>query len=114
MRELGPIIELVVSWVITTALTFVIVLLDERYLLKGEKLERAWIPSSRDAAIVAFGVLALPIHFIKTRTSFRSALGILGFPFGLILGVTAVFIVAFIGSLVLEAVAWMLGLPSPS
>lgn len=62
-------IELLLSWVVTTALLFVIVIVDERRMPE-ERLERAWPPSSRDAAIVALGVLALPFHFARTRGRF--------------------------------------------
>ena len=34
-----------------------------------EQLERAWNDASFWAAIVAFGPLCIPIHFIKTRRS---------------------------------------------
>lgn len=112
LRELGPIIELVVSWFITNALTFLVVILDERYLLKGERLERAWIPSSRDAAIVAFGIFALPVHFIKTRTSL-SLYGIfVGLPLGVLLSLVALGIVIGVSTLVLNVFAMILGLPN--
>jgi hypothetical protein len=110
MRGGGEVIELVLSWIVTTGLSFLIVLLDERWMSEA-KLERAWPPPSRDAALIAFGVLALPIHFIKTRGHLRSVRGILGFPLGLAMGVLAVVFVGFVGSLVLEGVARLTGLP---
>ena len=48
--------------------------------LKGERLARAWPDSSLWAAVVAFGPLCVPVHFIRTR---RSAAGV-----GLALGWT--------------------------
>jgi hypothetical protein len=111
MTEAGPIIELLASWMVTTALTFLVVILDERRLSE-ERLERAWPPTSRDAAIVAFGPLALPIHFIKTRGHLKSARGLLGLLLGLALGAAAVLLVAFVSGLVLEGLTAVLGLPS--
>jgi hypothetical protein len=67
---------MVISWALTTAALFAIVLFDERRM-RPEHLERAWPPSSRNAALVVFGVLAIPIHFIRTRRSLAGvALGI--------------------------------------
>jgi hypothetical protein len=109
LREAGPVIELLISWVVTTALTFLVVILDERHLSE-ERLERAWPPTSRDAAIAVFGVLALFVHFIKTRGHLRSARGALGFPLGLALGAIAVVLVAFVSGLLLDGVAALLGL----
>jgi hypothetical protein len=106
----GQVIEIVLSWIVTNALTFVVVIADERRL-REDQLERAWKPSSRDAAIVAFGVLSLPVHFIKTRGHFRSIWGILGFPFGLFLGLVEIVEVALIGDAILTSIAWVLGLP---
>jgi hypothetical protein len=112
LRELGPILELLLSWIVTNALTFAVVILDERYLLKGERLERAWIPSSRDAAIIAFGIFALPVHFIKTRTSL-SLYGIfVGLPIGFLLSIVALGIVIGVSTLVLNLLALVLGLPT--
>jgi hypothetical protein len=102
---------LVFSWLLTTALAFVVILLDERRMSE-DKLERAWPPSSRDAALVAFGILALPIHFIKTRGHLRSVRGVLGYPLGFAMGVIALLIVAFVSGLLLEGIAYVLGLPT--
>lgn len=41
--------------------------------LTGEPLARAWPDASLWAAVVVFGPLCLPVHFIRTR---RSLLGI--------------------------------------
>jgi hypothetical protein len=42
--------------------------------LSGEPLSRSWPDTSLWSAVVAFGPLSVPIHFIRTR---RSAWGIL-------------------------------------
>ena len=42
--------------------------------LQGEPLARAWPDASLWAAVVVFGPLCVPVHFIKTR---RSWLGLL-------------------------------------
>ena len=64
-----------------------------------------------DAAIIAFGVLALPVHFIKTRTHFRSPIGLLGIPLGLLLGAIAVVVVALVSGLIVTGVDLVLGIP---
>jgi hypothetical protein len=107
----GEVIALVLSWIVTNALTFLVVIVDERRMDEATR-ERAWPPPSRDAAIVAFGVLALPIHFIKTRGHLQSARGVLGFPLGLVMGVMAVVVVAFVSSVALEGAFRLLGLPT--
>lgn len=104
-------IELLLSWGVTTALSFAVVLIDERRLSE-EQLERAWPSSSRDAAIVAFGVLAVPIHFIKTRGHRKSVRGALGYVWGVLLGLIAMVVVAFVSSVILTGAAWALGLPT--
>jgi hypothetical protein len=106
----AQVIELIVSWVVTNALTFLVVIVDERHLTE-ERLERAWTPASRDAAIIAFGLLAIPIHFAKTRGHFKSARGGVGRVLGLLLGVVAALVVALVSGLLISAIAWALGLP---
>jgi hypothetical protein len=108
---MGEVVELLVSWVVTTALTFVVVIWDERHLT-GERLARAWPPTSRDAAIVAFGVLALPFHFARTRGHLGSALGVLGCVAGVALGAVAVVLVALVSSAALWALDRALSLAS--
>lgn len=67
-------IGLLLVWLVTTGLTFLVVVLDERRLGRRDeaRLERAWPPTSRDAAIIALGPLALPFHFARTRGRFFS------------------------------------------
>jgi hypothetical protein len=103
MSGSGEVIELVLSWFVTNALTFLIVIADERRM-KDEMLERAWPPSSRDSAIVVFGVLALPVHFMKTRGHLGSLRGLLGFPLGLVLGVVAIVVIAYVDGFLLESI----------
>ncbi len=106
------IIELVLSWVVSTTLNFTVVILDERRILNEEQLERAWRPTSRDAAIVAFGGLALPIHFMKTRGHFKSAKGILGIFVGLLLGIVVLVIVSLLTSVIVYGIEKVAGLPA--
>jgi hypothetical protein len=106
----GEVVQLVLSWAVTTLVTFVIVILDERRM-DDDRLERAWPPSSRDAAIVAFGVLALPVHFVKTRGHLRSVRGLLGLLLGLVLGIVAILVVALVSEIVLQGVSVVVGLP---
>lgn len=98
---MGEIRELVVSWVVTTALCFAVVIAHERRM-SAERLERAWPPASRDAAIVAFGPLALPFHFAKTLGHFRSALGVLGILGGFAVGLAVAALVVLASGLVLS------------
>ncbi len=37
--------------------------------LDGERLNRAWPDASLWAAVVAFGPLSVPVHFLRTRRS---------------------------------------------
>ena len=103
-------LELLLSWSVTTALLFAVVLVDERRL-DDERLARAWPPASRDAALVAFGVLALPIHFARTRGDLRSARGAVGVVLGLLLGCVVTALVVVASGVVLEGLALVLGLP---
>lgn len=109
----GETAALLVSWVVTTVLTFLIVVADERYLLRPrpERLERAWPPSSRAAAVFVFGVLCLPVHFAKTRGG-RGIRGVSGFALGLLMGIAAICIVAFAGGLIVDGVLALFGLPA--
>ena len=101
---------LVLSWIVTTGLSWLAVRLDERWLSE-ERLERAWPPVSRDAAMLGFGPLAVPFHFMRTRGHFRGARGIAGIVLGLGLGLVVLAAVMLVSSLVLEGFAWAFGLP---
>ncbi len=104
--------EVVVQWVVLTAVTFFFVVDDERHLDEAS-LERAWIPSSRTVALVYFGVLAVPFHFIKTRGHLRSIRGFLGLFIGLFRGAIAVLEIAVAAELLMELVFGALGWPAP-
>ena len=105
----GEVIELLLSWFVTTTLTFGVVIADERRM-SAERLARAWPPSSRDAAIIAFGVLALPVHFARTRGRWGSVRGVLGYPLGLFLGLLAMVVVAVASGLLVSGIGWIFGL----
>ncbi|MBX3230881.1 MAG: hypothetical protein KIT84_40625 [Labilithrix sp.] len=107
------VVELVASWIVTTTLTFLVIIVDERRVLSESQLERAWPPSSRDAAVIAFGPLAIPFHFMRTRGGFRGLRDVLGIFLGLALGVVALVLVVVVTSFVLTALFWALGLPEP-
>lgn len=65
--------ELVVVTIVGRLLAYAIVTLDERRLTP-ERLERAWPPSSKGAAILQFGELTVPLHFLRTRRNIRGIL----------------------------------------
>ncbi len=67
--------------------------------MSEERLERAWPPASRDAAIIAFGPLALPFHFAKTLGHFRSVLGVLGILAGFLVGLVVAVVISLLASL---------------
>lgn len=104
--------ELVLSWVVTTALTFAVIMLDERFM-SPERLERAWPPTSRDAAIVAFGPLAILLHFMRTRGGLRPVWPrlIVGLPLGFLMGVLALLVVSLVGAVLVNLALMVLGHP---
>ena len=91
------VLDYVASLIVSTAAAFAIVLLDERWLPPAE-LDRAWPPTSRASAIVAFGPLCLPVHFWRTRRSLAGVLWGLGWAALVVaanVGVTALLDAAF-------------------
>ena len=71
-------VQVLAAWSVTIPAVAVIVVHDERRLT-AQRLERAWPPQSRDAAIFGLwlmGVhpLCVLVHFVRTR---RSLLGVL-------------------------------------
>ncbi|MEI9952611.1 MAG: hypothetical protein WDO74_27430 [Pseudomonadota bacterium] len=68
------------SLTLNALLPYLIVRRDLRRL-SGAQLARAWTDASFLSAVVAFGPLALPVHFAKTRRSLT------GFGLGVGLGV---------------------------
>jgi hypothetical protein len=109
LQDCAVIIELVLSWAIGVALTFVVVLFDERRMTE-ERLERAWPTASRNAAIVLFGILVLPFHFARTRGSFKSLRGVLGVVLGFAAGIVAIVVVAVVSQLLVDGIGLLLGL----
>jgi hypothetical protein len=76
----SEILVVALSLTLNALLPYLIVRRDLRRL-SGERLARAWTDASFLSAVVAFGPLALPVHFSKTRRS------LLGFGLGVGLGV---------------------------
>ncbi|MGA7124172.1 MAG: hypothetical protein WBY94_28980 [Polyangiaceae bacterium] len=67
-------VQVVASWAATLPAVTAIIVADE-HRLRGERLARAWPPSSRDAAIFGLwnlGVhpLCVFVHFVRTRRGF--------------------------------------------
>ena len=77
---MSEILVVALSLTLNALLPYLIVRRDLRRL-SGERLARAWTDASFLSAMVAFGPLALPVHFSKTRRS------LLGFGLGVGLGV---------------------------
>ena len=103
--------ELVLSWIVTTALTFAVIILDERFM-KEEMRERAWPPSSRDSAIIGFGPLAIIVHFLRTRGGFWPLKRLfLGLPLGLVLSAVALLAVSLVGGVLVNVMLMILGYP---
>ncbi len=104
------IVELILSWIVTNGLTYAILRFDEGRMSEAT-LERAWPSVSRDSAILGFGPLTLPIHFLRTRTHFHSWRGVVfGLPLGLVLAALSL-VVLFLGLTVLEYGFELAGLP---
>ena len=70
------VLDILVSWIVSTGFMFAVISADERRMERRDdpRLARAWPPSGRDSAIIGFGIIALPLHFLRTR---RSAVGVL-------------------------------------
>ena len=82
---MGELIVLFVQMGLGIVLPAWIVRRDERRL-DERRLERAWPPATFWCAVVTFGPLCLPVHFLRTR---RSAKG-LGLGLAWLLGVVSV------------------------
>ena len=95
---ISELVELVVSWGASMGVLTALYVLDERWMSE-EQRERAWPTSTRRIAIVVFGVLAVPIHFVKTRGWIR----------GLALGVGAMLAAGALVDVAAWAVATALG-----
>jgi len=70
---MSEVFVLVLSFVLNAALPYFVVRYDVKRLSELQ-LARAWPEASFLSAVFAFGPLALPVHFGKTR---RSLLGVL-------------------------------------
>lgn len=76
LAGVGQVLLFSLSFALGIAVPAWIVRRDLRQL-NGEPLMRAWPDASLWAAVVVFGPLCLPVHFIKTRRSWLGlALGI--------------------------------------
>jgi hypothetical protein len=62
------VIELVVSAALQIYLTFWLIRRDERRLT-GLEAARTFLPATFWVAVVVFGPLSIPIHFVRTRRS---------------------------------------------
>ena len=60
------VLELVASAVFLYGIIYVVIRFDERRL-SPKQLERAWPASSRDVAVLYFSLIALFLHFPRTR-----------------------------------------------
>ncbi|MFO0673151.1 MAG: hypothetical protein U0235_26630 [Polyangiaceae bacterium] len=72
------VLDVVFAMLIGSAGTYAVVHWDERRL-PPDPLARAWPPSTKLAAAVAFGPLALPVHFWRTRRTLLGTLIGVGF-----------------------------------
>ncbi len=88
--DLIEIVAMTISWALTTAASFVLIIRDERHM-RPETLAKAWTPVSRDCALIAFGQFAVFVHYMRTRWNVR----------GLLLGLGAVVLVT-LPSLIFE------------
>jgi len=75
-------VQIVVSWTVTLPAVIAVIVHDERRL-SADRLERAWPPASRDAAVFGLwnlGVhpLCVLIHFARTRRNVTGLLWGLG------------------------------------
>lgn len=105
-------LEILLSWGVTTALLFLVVLTDERRM-SGERLENAWPVASRNLFLVWLGILALPFHFARTRGRFftLSIRRHLGWWLGFGMGLAAALVVGLIDAAIMTAFAYAAGLP---
>lgn len=106
-------LELLLSWAVTTALLFLVVLTDEKRM-SDERLEDAWPVASRNLFIVWLGILALPFHFARTRGRFFTLdpRRHLRWWMGLAMGLGAAILVGLIDAAVMTAFAYAAGLPT--
>jgi hypothetical protein len=94
----GEVLLFTLSFVLGIAVPASIVRRDVARLT-GEPLARAWPDASLWAAVVVFGPLCLPIHFVKTRRTWL----------GLALGVAWLIGAILLISLPVELLGWLFG-----
>jgi hypothetical protein len=66
----GEILALLVPNVVASAAVFALLAWDEARMTEAERA-RAWPVASRRIAAVLFALLAVPLHFLRTRRSLR-------------------------------------------
>ena len=99
---------IIVSCTVVITASSLIVRFDERRLSE-EQLERAWLPSSRDNALIGLSMLVTPLlglfavwfHFVRTR---RWGLR------GLVLGKLAVVVILILNAVAVLSLASAVGL----
>jgi hypothetical protein len=108
-RDDRELLLLLTSWALLPILSWAALVIDERRLSSAQ-LARAWPPATRSLAVLWFGPLAVVLHFARTRGSFGELVEVgrkaLGFALGL--GVAALLVA--IATVVLEALAALLGI----
>ncbi|HEY8074036.1 MAG TPA: hypothetical protein VIF62_08005 [Labilithrix sp.] len=103
------VVLLVASMATLISLMVVVVRQDERRLDEAA-LERAWLPSSRDSALIGLSLLGSPLlglfgvfwHFWRTRR---------WHPKGFLLGLGFAAAILVVDVVAVTALAWALGLP---
>jgi len=95
---MSEILVIALSFVLNAALPYAIVKRDLGRL-SADRLSRAWNEASFLSAVIAFGPLSIPVHFVKTRRSWA------GLGLGLGLGAGAI----LCAGLAEAALSWALG-----
>jgi len=80
---MAEVLIVALSFALNAALPYAIVKYDLKRL-PPERLSRAWNEASFLSAVIVFGPLSIPVHFVKTRRS------LVGLGLGLGLGVGAI------------------------
>jgi hypothetical protein len=70
LRRVGEVLLFTLSFSLGIAVPTTIVRRDVSRLA-GEQLARSWPEASLWSAVVVFGPIAVPIHFLRTRRSWR-------------------------------------------
>jgi hypothetical protein len=99
LRAVGEVLLYALSFALSIAVPATIVRWDLGRL-RGERLARAWPDSSVWSAVVVFGPLCLPVHFIRTRRNWA----------GIGLGVLALGAAVLLISLPVEGLARLFGI----